>query len=282
MFKTHLGWSEDLLKVEQERAGMLQELTAELENVEPSLQRIPPEQRKTHLQKMFVHFGECVLKHDELVKKTQQPLALFESTKLTFQNILNYKKFLKLSHDQLIKNRQEFFSKIDQMSGSVQNVPLQMQRQTQSKAPIASSQLENSQGAGPESAVDYTRVQPDDAFLLDTTLKLHENAKASIDTNQRPEMRMDLASLLLSSSSGKDLTWPNIEFVFDLWGKCFANKTMGTDPQEQVFKEMSHRLKRGIDNHLETNVSAAESATEPRVSRKLLIDQRLLHQPPRG
>lgn len=277
LIKTYLRYSEDLLKVEQERVGLIKELGMRVEDTELRLQQLPPDQKKQLLITTYGFFSEVILKHADLIEKASRTLVLFENSKIKFQNIINYKSYLQSSHNQLKSNHRLLFSRVESVTSSSFTIdspkqslinltpvptpistPISTPNPNMVPIPISTSQSS-------ESAKQYSTVAEDDAFSLQSTLELHENTKKKMDETNDNDARMSMAALLLYTSSAKELTWSTVEDVFASWRECFAHQTNKENDTSLVFKEKAHKIKRVIDNHLETSGSVLQTIKDPRV-----------------
>lgn len=262
--KDKLTFSEDLLKVEQERVSIIRELSSKLSEVEKQAQPLPPSQKNDLLLSAFGFFGETVIKHAELMEKASSGLSLFQHGKLKFENINAYREYLKNSHEKLKESRRLLYSRISTLQPAEEQI-VQSKVQDRPTAVQSTFAQQSKHELDPSTAVHYKTVVEDDAFLLDYTMQLHESTKNSIDSVMNAQDRMDLAALLLYTSSGRNLTWSTIEVVFESWKELFGKQAVKDSQHALRFREQAHRIKSLIENHLESSGSNLHNVQQARV-----------------
>lgn len=252
LVKDKLTNTEDILKIEQERASLLRDLSNYLAKVDEKAQSLPPAQKKEAFLSAFGFFGEVVIRHAYLIKKADGDMILFEYSKLKFKNVLAYKGYLKESHAKLMESRRLLFTRVASIGAGSSTVNLDSSQQ-QSGVAQNTAVDERRYDFDPRLSVSYKTVVQDDAYLLNYTMQLHESTKNSIDSIMNAQDRMDLAALLLYTSSGRNLTWSAVEEVYESWSSLIGKQAVKDNHYALKFKEQAHRLKSLIENHLESS-----------------------------
>ena len=99
---------------------------------------------------------------------------------------------------------------------------------------------------------DFERqFDPEDAFLLDQSLRLHEAAKRKMNENIDPKLRYDLSAVSMNTSLCRELNWPALQGLVKSYSQCFEKNSVKNDQFCIQFKDSCLKLKKLVENHLE-------------------------------
>lgn len=249
--KCYLGDCEELLKIEAERISLFRELEEGSAQIETRAAVLSPRSKKKEMGKLVSVLTKAVLDHAGLKDTAKRKLHFLESAPFSLQQVQQYGPYLDNCHLVLMKSLKQMHSRMT--SGEFDFQPTRKQP----TAVMPQVSMVQTRQVSDEDFIrtwyfDERNFDPDEAYRIDTTYRLHEAAKARSTENLPSKMRYDISSLLVYTSSGKDLNWRLMADLVTLFSGWFNRQTNSqTNRSGQEFKEASSKLRKQIDVHLE-------------------------------
>lgn len=261
--KCYLGDCDELLRTEAERVSIFREIEDATTDLETRSGTLSPRTKKDKMAKLIDTLGRAVQGHAGLRDNARRRLSFLESAPFSLQQVQGYGPYLDNCQTILMKNLLQLHQRM--ASGEFDFQP-------QRKQPVMALPQVSQVQVRQVSDEDFIRTwyfdernfDPNEAYRIDTTYRLHEAAKARSAENLPPKMRYDISSLLVYTSSGKDLNWRLMTDLVDLFSGWFNRQTNSQTNRSGIdFKESSSRLRKQIDVHLENCSRYDNSQVDP-------------------
>jgi len=287
LLKASLIDIKELVKIEKERMTLLREVSTELENHEAKIQQLSPRSKQASITQLFTKFSQTIFRHSEFIDMTKNLLLPIETAKIKVTRLLEYKDYLEATHEQLKDNQRKLLTRLlesmesnrSQMMSATLQVASSQQLPIQPAPPLKQEQPP-SFGRPEEKPVQLppSRQQPADASMSSTDLRksakdqvqdhsyrLHEATKRKMNDNIEPKLRYDLSAVSMNTSLCRELTWPPLQTLVKSFSQCFENNSVKNDQFCIQFKDSCQKLKKTIENHLETLSRFDHAQASPKV-----------------
>jgi hypothetical protein len=254
LLKNALSDSIEFLKIEKERTVIIQQFTEQFQDLELKHQDLSPRSRKDTFLKVYLKLSETILHHAELRDRAERTMVLFKTSKLQIKNILDYSPYLFQAHDLLKDNHKKLMSRIVMLDKSPDDETIPIFGKTSNKAHSYREKQREDPGVDEEWMKKFryeVNFDPDEAYHINRTWRLHEALKLALETNLTPGVRNDVTVILIYTNTAKDLTWPNIDHVLNLYNTSFDGHSVKDDQHLMEFKEGLNKFKKVVEIHLE-------------------------------
>ena len=279
--------SKELMELETERLTVYRDLGGRLETWESREGMLSPRSRDMLLRQTYQAHSEAIIDHEEISRRAERVLVMLDKRPIRISRIMSYKPLMEASFKHLLEARSKLnrhfepqpieriksptFGKdtriydLGDSQPSIVLQPVPKAEPIQSQAPLLSAfskaQLVNTILEAPTAQTYPPQSQntgewrypddfdPEEAYLLDQTASTHERAKAAVGGNVSEQTRYDLSSLLVYSSTGRDLTWDALADLDHRFGLCFNAQAARQQNDGANFKDACLRLKRVLESH---------------------------------
>ena len=255
LLKNTLTDSVEFLKVEKERTSLIQEFTEAFQDLENKHGDLSPRSKKEIFLKVYLKLSETILAHADLRDRAERSMVLFRTNKIMIPNILSYSPYLFESHDMLKNNHKKLMSRIIGLSRPPEDETIPVFGGVVPKAQAFREKLREDPGVDEEWMRNFRyelNFDPDEAYHINRTWRLHEALKVALETNLTSGMRNDITIVLIYTNTAKDLTWPNIDHLLNLYAGCFSGHSIKEDQHLLEFKEALNKFKKVLEIHMES------------------------------
>ena len=262
--------SKELLDIEHERIQMIRSVMSRYDALEANQATLSPRTKNLQLRQTYQAFSEAIADHEEMLKRAQVILNVMDRGLIRVSRIMSYGPYLESCQKNLIAARNKLNARFDEKNEEKLRIqtfgknsdsnnlfiaqPTQ-QVVTNQPVPMLSSFMKSpTEQILPQNNKKWNfpeEFNPEDAYLLDRTVELHELAKAEVEKNIQEKTQFDLTSLLVYSSSGRELTWASIDQLENKFRLCFDKQMARTPHSGADFKESCQRLKRIVESHMD-------------------------------